>query len=137
MLLWVRVMVLNDTLNNISVISWRLVLLVEEAGVPGENHWPAASHWQTLTYNILSTTLHERDYEPTTLVMICTDCIGRSKSNYVPFDHDHDGSECYGKHLHRLVELINTLNILYTLSNYFFKISFLPNNWIFIYKYMN
>jgi len=37
-------MVFNDTINNISAISWRLVLLVEETGVPGENHRPAASH---------------------------------------------------------------------------------------------
>jgi hypothetical protein len=29
-------MVLNATFNNISVISWRSVLLVEETGVPGE-----------------------------------------------------------------------------------------------------
>jgi hypothetical protein len=28
-------MVFNDTFNNISVISWRSDLLVEEAGVPG------------------------------------------------------------------------------------------------------
>jgi hypothetical protein len=31
-------MVLNATFNNISVTSWRSVLLVEETGVPGENH---------------------------------------------------------------------------------------------------
>jgi hypothetical protein len=31
----VRVMVFNVTFNNISIISWRLVLLVEETGVPG------------------------------------------------------------------------------------------------------
>jgi len=31
-------MVFNATFNNISVISWRSVLLVEETGVPGENH---------------------------------------------------------------------------------------------------
>jgi hypothetical protein len=31
-------MVFNATFNNISVISWRLVLMVEEIGVPGENH---------------------------------------------------------------------------------------------------
>jgi hypothetical protein len=37
-------MVLNVTFNNISVISWRLVLLVEETGAPGENHRPVASH---------------------------------------------------------------------------------------------
>jgi len=34
-------MVLNATFNTI------LVLLVEESGVPGENHRPAASNWQT------------------------------------------------------------------------------------------
>ena len=28
----------NATFNNISAISWRPVLVVEEAGVPGENH---------------------------------------------------------------------------------------------------
>jgi len=30
-------MVFNATFNNISVISWRSVLSVEETGVPGEN----------------------------------------------------------------------------------------------------
>jgi len=42
--LGVRVMVFNSTFNNISVILWRSVLLVEDTGVPGENHRPAASH---------------------------------------------------------------------------------------------
>jgi len=37
-------MVFNGTFNNISVISWQSVLLVEETGGPGENHRPAASH---------------------------------------------------------------------------------------------
>ena len=36
-------MVFNPTFNNISVISWQLVLLVEETGVPRENHQPVAS----------------------------------------------------------------------------------------------
>jgi hypothetical protein len=48
------VMVFNATFNNISVISWRSVLLVEETGVPGENHRPAASHRQTLSLNVES-----------------------------------------------------------------------------------
>jgi hypothetical protein len=34
----VRVMVFNITFNNISVILWQSVLLVEEIGVPGEKH---------------------------------------------------------------------------------------------------
>ena len=38
---WVRVMVFNATLNNISIILWRSVLLVEETG---ENHRPVVSH---------------------------------------------------------------------------------------------
>ena len=51
----------NDTSNTISVISWRSVLLVEETGVPRENHLPAASHWQTLSHNVvLSSTHNER-----------------------------------------------------------------------------
>jgi hypothetical protein len=37
-------MVFNLTFNNISFISWRSVLLMEETGVPGENHRPVASH---------------------------------------------------------------------------------------------
>jgi hypothetical protein len=49
-------MVFFATLNNISVISWRSVLLVEEAGVHGENHRPVASHWQTLSHKVVSST---------------------------------------------------------------------------------
>ena len=40
----VRVMEFNATFNNISVISWRSVLLVEETGVSVENHRPAEFH---------------------------------------------------------------------------------------------
>ena len=52
----VRVMVLNTTFNNISVMSWQSVLLVEENGVPRENHRPAASHWQTWSHDVISST---------------------------------------------------------------------------------
>jgi len=40
---FVCLMVFN-TFNNISVISWQSVLLVEETKVPGENHRLVASH---------------------------------------------------------------------------------------------
>jgi DNA-binding beta-propeller fold protein YncE len=40
----IRVIVFNTTYNNISVILWWSVLLVEETRVPGENHRPVASH---------------------------------------------------------------------------------------------
>jgi hypothetical protein len=36
--------VFDVTFNNISVISWRSVLLMEKDGVPGENHRHVASH---------------------------------------------------------------------------------------------
>ena len=56
--------VFNATFNNISLISSRPVLLVEETGVPGENHQTVTSHWG--------------GFKLTTLVVIGTDY----KSNY-------------------------------------------------------
>jgi hypothetical protein len=52
-------MVLNATFNDISVISWRSVLLVEQTGGPGENHRPVVSHGQTLSYNVVHLALIE------------------------------------------------------------------------------
>jgi hypothetical protein len=46
-------MVFNATFNNISVLLWWLVLLVEETRVPEENNRPVASHWQTLSHNVV------------------------------------------------------------------------------------
>jgi hypothetical protein len=46
----IAVMVFNATFNNISVISWRSVLLVTETG---ENHLPVTSHSPTLSHNVL------------------------------------------------------------------------------------
>jgi len=37
-LVWFGFMVCNATFNNISVISWQSILLVEETRVPRENH---------------------------------------------------------------------------------------------------
>jgi hypothetical protein len=44
-----KVRMLNATFNNISV------LLVEETGLPGENHRSAASRWQ-ISHNVVSST---------------------------------------------------------------------------------
>ena len=43
----------NSTFNNISVSSWWSALLVEETGLPGENHRPVVSHWRTLSHNVM------------------------------------------------------------------------------------
>jgi len=69
-------MLFKATFNNISVTSWRSVLLVEETGVPGRNHRPVASHWQ------IEYTSPRTGFELTTLVVIGTDCTGSCKSNY-------------------------------------------------------
>jgi len=74
--------VFNATFNNISGISWRSVLLVEETGVPGENHRPSASHWQTLSHNIVSSTPRLSRIRTHNVSDIGTDCIGSCKSNY-------------------------------------------------------
>jgi hypothetical protein len=44
--------VFNTTFNNISIISWQSLLLMEETRVPGENHRPVASHWQIMLYRV-------------------------------------------------------------------------------------
>ena len=76
-------MVFNVTFNNTSVISWRPILLVEETGVPGENHRTVASHWHILLHIVVSSTpRHERGFELTTIVMTGMDCTGSCKSNY-------------------------------------------------------
>ena len=48
-LIWLDFWCFNATFSNISAISCRPVLVVEEAGVPGENHRPRASNWQTFS----------------------------------------------------------------------------------------
>jgi hypothetical protein len=52
----IKIMVFNPTFNNISAISWRPFSWVEEIGTPGENPRPVASPWQTLSYDIVSST---------------------------------------------------------------------------------
>ena len=73
-------MVFNATFNDISVISWRSASLVEETGGQGENHRPVASHWHTLSHNVVHLALVEI---PTNNISgDSTDCIGSCNSNY-------------------------------------------------------
>jgi hypothetical protein len=54
-------MVFNATFSNISGISWRSVLLVEETRVPGENHRHFASRWQIKLYHFMLYRVHCRN----------------------------------------------------------------------------
>ena len=72
----------NATFNNISVISWWSVLLVEQTRVLGENHRPVwqASHWQILSHNVVSSTPTLNGMQSHNVSVIGTDCIGSCKS---------------------------------------------------------
>ena len=71
-------MVSNTTFNNISVISWGSVLLVEKTGGPRENYWPVADN----LYHIMLYTSPRSRFELIASVVIATDCIGSCISNY-------------------------------------------------------
>ena len=78
---FVCLMVFSATFNNISVISWRSVLLVKETGVPRKKTTDLTQVTDKLYHIMLYTLLWSR-FELKTSVVIGTDCIGSYKSNY-------------------------------------------------------
>ena len=74
--MWRAVMVFNAPFNNISAISWRSVLLVEQTGVFGVNNRPPVCHWQTISHNVVSPTT--RQERVTNGWVWCLFCIRRT-----------------------------------------------------------
>jgi hypothetical protein len=78
--------------QNTNATSWWPVLLVEEARVPGENHQPVVSNWQTLSH-VIASQAHARSFwkitkerlEPTLQWWMATVITGRSFTNHL--DH--------------------------------------------------
>ena len=76
-MVWFGFMVFNATFNNISVISWRSVLLMEETKYTRETtDLPQVTD---KLYHIMLYTSSWAGFELITSVVIGTDCIGRCK----------------------------------------------------------
>jgi hypothetical protein len=43
---------------------------VEKTGVFGENHWPVANHWQTLSHNVVSSTPKEEFFIVSVILVV-------------------------------------------------------------------
>jgi hypothetical protein len=78
---WVRFKVFYATFNNISAISWRSVLFMEEASTRRKPPTCRKSLTNFITY-VVSSTPRLREVELGTIVVIDTACIGSYKSNY-------------------------------------------------------
>jgi len=72
-------MLFNATFNNISVISWWLVLLVEETGMPRENHRQVR---HTLSHNVVHLDLIWDSNSQHQWLWALIASIGSCKSNY-------------------------------------------------------
>ena len=75
-------MVLNTTFNNISVISWWSVLLVEEIGVSRETNDLSEVNDKLLSHNVVSSRPCLSGVRTHNVRVIGTDFIGSHKSNY-------------------------------------------------------
>jgi hypothetical protein len=82
----IKVKVFHTTFNNISVISWRSVLLVEETGSTLRKQQTCRKSLTNLiTQCCIEYTSPWAGFKLTTLVVIGTDCTCS-----LPYDYDHD-----------------------------------------------
>ena len=75
---------------------------MEETGLPGENHQPVASHWQTLSHNVLSSTPRDwieckscaKTFKYELLFFVCTDYHYFRMSHLSGVSHCHSTFNC-------------------------------------------
>jgi hypothetical protein len=103
-------MVFIATFNNISVISWQSVLLVEETRVPGKKTTNLKQVFNKL--NVASSTPNHEQNSNSTLVVIGNNCTGSCKSK-PPYDHDNDSPCCNPQRLCD-VKILEELILVYT-----------------------
>ena len=89
---------------SLSTILWHSVLLVEETGVPAENHWPATNHWQILLQNVVSSTPHQSGIQ--THVSGDRHWLHRQLETQLPYDHNQDGPL-------KILEVLLKIELLY------------------------
>jgi hypothetical protein len=82
----IKVKVFNTTFNNISVVSWRSVLLVGETGSTPRKHQICRKSLTNFTTQCcIEYTSPWAEFKLTTLVVIGTDCTCS-----LPYDYDYD-----------------------------------------------
>ena len=121
----------NATFSSISAISWRPILVVEEAGVPGENHRPWASNCKSLSLAAASRVhlflynLHSRERTHAVLVIGLYELLGNPTIYLIeppgPFIEKHTCfCECWDTNKQRQCRLILRVkfqNIIYEAKN--------------------
>ena len=115
-----RGMVFNATFNNIPVISWWSVLLLEETG---ENNWPDTSHWQTLSHNVVSSTPHQSPsagFKLTTLVALNEEGY---KHKYICFKRMHTTDICFYNSLQLDIFLAVSCSVVIRIKIYYLYFS--------------
>ena len=112
-------MVFNASFNIISIILWRSVLLVEETIV---NHRPVATHWQTVSHNVVSNT--PRLYNYHTLTTTTTFIVDQAKYEHTERNIQKVEIHCAigqsqqsSKHMHEArISIIHTVDYFLELT---------------------